>query len=171
MRGGERRGDLPAHLERLTELERRVALARLQVFALEPLHGDVRRALLEAPPHGVDGARLDGAERHDAHDPRVIQLGQELPLAGEARVLRRLDAGRGDDLERYLEPGEEIHGPVDDAHGAAPDLPDDPESTRDNPLCRRIHYRRLCSPRAAPVDRGLALLSDARRSRLSLVWR
>ena len=76
------------------------ALPRLEVLAVEPLHRDVRRAGLEPPAEPVGVGRLERAERHDANDAGVVELGEDLPLPGEARVLDRVDVARGaDDLD------------------------------------------------------------------------
>ena len=70
------------------EGQARPALALRDVLALEPLHRDVRLAVVEL------------TERDDLHDARVAQPREHAPLAPEPRLLACVDPRQRDDLER-----------------------------------------------------------------------
>ena len=138
--GGEGERDLPAHVERPPEREGSPLLPGLEVFPLEPLHGDVGRALFDEVAGRGDGPGLELAKGDDADDVGVVELGEDLPLAEEAGLLGGLDALGRDDLERDVRARERVERPIDDADGPAPDLALDRESTADHILGKRSFH-------------------------------
>ena len=125
VRGGQRLAHVGRHGEALLQDERRPALALRDVLALEPLHRDVRLPLVELP------------ERDDAHDAGVVQPREHAPLAPEARLLARVDAGQRDDLERHRLAAHLVLRAVDDADAAASDLALDDEPSGEGLGLRR----------------------------------
>ena len=92
MPGRVRRRERLGHLAATSSsarAQRRAALALRDVLPVEPLHRDVGLPLVELP------------EGHHAHDARVREPREHPPLATEARLFARVDAGDGDDLERH----------------------------------------------------------------------
>src|SRR5690606_4499381 len=95
------------------------------VLALEPLHRDVRVALVEL------------AERNDANDAGMAQAGEHAPLATEARLLARIDARDRDDLQRDRRAGHLVASAIDDADTAAAHFAFDHEAAREERLFER----------------------------------
>ena len=145
VRGPERERHLAPHLQRLAQRERRVALPGLEVFAVEPLHGDVGRADLQPAAEPVRAGHLERAEGDHPHDAGVIQVREHLPLALEAGLVRGVGAGGRDDLEGHALPGERVLGAVHDPGGPSADLSLDAKALGDEPsvgASDRVHHLR-----------------------------
>ena len=123
-------GDLSRDLERLAQSERRPALPRRQVLAVEPLHGDVRDL-------------FEFSARDQLDDVRVVELLEQLALAQKRVLLRRLDPFDRDELERHPLRRFRDRTPVDDADPAAPHLALDLKPAAEKRAIgqrRRLHY-------------------------------
>ncbi|MFO0758901.1 MAG: sigma 54-interacting transcriptional regulator [Byssovorax sp.] len=112
---GERVGDGDAEAHRLVDRERAAAEARREVFPVEPLHGKKWLAVRGRPVGEV------------AHDPRVIEPGEQARLAREALLLR----GAVHHLERDPVARHEVGARVDRPHPARPGGPLDLEAIGD----------------------------------------
>jgi hypothetical protein len=130
VRRAERLGDALREAERVRERERLAAEASVEVLAVDPLHREERLAVRE---HAV-GVVL--------HDRRVIERGEHVGLAGEAR-----DGGRRrvvEDLHGDARARRAIVGLPDDAHPAAAGEAREDEAVADD--VARLHviaqYRR-----------------------------
>jgi hypothetical protein len=126
MRGAEcaRRGARDE--ERVGDAERMMIEARRQIFARQPLHREVLRAVVHR------------AVREVANDVRVIDRGEHLDLAREPeRRLRRCD-----DLERDLEVGLRVARSVHPPHASGRRERDDLEAIRDDRSDPRFGGRR-----------------------------
>ena len=75
--------------------------------------------------HHEEERALVTPEVVDRHDRGVVHLGDELGLALEALLDLGRQVRRGDELDRDLAVQERVARPVDDAHAAASELPED----------------------------------------------
>lgn len=111
----ERRGDAGEQRHALVDGEHAATQVLLEVLAREPLHDEIRLAVLTHPVRDV------------ADDARVVELGEQLGLAGESLRLPRLDMRleqlHGDELAAEL-----VAGAKDHAHAAGSDLDLQPEA-------------------------------------------
>ena len=91
-----------------------------------------------------------GADRVDRDDVGVVQLRGGLGLDAEPGDLAGVDGGgERQDLQRHATAERALHGLVDDAHAAAPQLADDAEITESRSVrCRLIISDRRRSDRA-----------------------
>ena len=105
-------GDLDADVHDLAEAQRLVADQAQQGRPADERHDEEERALVPA-------------EVVDRHDRRVVHLGDELGLALEALLELGRQVARGDELDGDLAVEQRIARAVDDAHAAAPELPED----------------------------------------------
>ena len=105
-------GDLDADVHDLAEAQRLVADQAQQGRPADERHDEEERALV-------------AAEVVDRHDRRVIHLGDDLRLALEALLELRGQVARGDELDGDLAVEQRVARAVDDAHAAAPELPED----------------------------------------------
>jgi len=108
----ERLGGLDADVHDLAEAQRLVADQAQEVRAADERH------------HEEEGA-LVAAEIVDRDDRRVVHLRDDLRLPLEPLLEVSSQVGAGDELDRDLAVQERIAGAVDDAHAAAPELPED----------------------------------------------
>jgi hypothetical protein len=97
--------DAGADAHGLGDAHRPAHETRREVLTLQPLHRDVALPGVDAPV------------RHHAHDGRVLEPGQDVDLAFEARTRRRV--GRARELDRDGLVGREIARAVDRAHRTA----------------------------------------------------
>jgi hypothetical protein len=131
----ERLGHVAREEDRVRDRDRLARQARLERLAVEPLHRQVR-------------APVRDAVRHVAHEPGMVELGEDLRLALEALDVARLAPEH--DLERDLLSALPIVGAKDGAHAAGREPPFDLEPLGDevsgpHPIdltCRRPESQR-----------------------------
>src|SRR5262249_32956225 len=110
-----------------------------EVLAIEPLHSDERRTSLQRSAEDVDRAAFERPERDDPNDPGMIELRQDVSLAGEADVLGVVGALSSDDFQGDVLVRQRVEGAVNDADAAPADLALDLEAPRDELVAERFH--------------------------------